>query len=270
MIQNLLSGETIQSTIFIIALKILLILVVGITIIKLVTKYIYSYLDKKDTQQSKTVKSVIGSVVKYFTYFFMFTAILSLFNVEVKSIVAFAGFGSVAIGFGAQTFVKDVITGAFILFEEQFRVDDIVQIDEFTGRVESIGLRTTVLRNVSNNEVYIIPNGEITTVTNKTKDFQKVHLVFKLKYTGEPEDVKNLVIKSLATFNKDERLLSLISANVFYDSLEPVLNVNVSCSVLNNQAYGVKNDMTNVLIKMFQEEGLEQAYPSLLNYINKR
>lgn len=269
-ITKLLSGETVQSVIFIVILKIILIIIIGTLVIKLFTKYVNNYLDKKNTQQSKTVKSVIGSLIKYFTYFFMFTAILSLFNVEMKSIIAFAGIGSVAIGFGAQTFVKDVITGAFILFEEQFRVDDIVEIEGYVGRVESIGLRTTVIRNVVNNEVYIIPNGEITTVTNKTRDFQKVSVIFRLKYEGEPEAMKDLVLKRVEHYNTDDRLLSKVSANVYYDSTEPVLNVSVSCSVLNNQAYSVKNDITNELVLMFQEAGYEQAYPSLLNFMNKK
>lgn len=269
-LMQLLSQEGWQSKLILIGIKIALILVIGILFVKFLTKYVNRYLDKKNTQQSKTVKTVIGSIIKYSTYFFMFTAILSVLGGEAKSIFALAGVGSVAIGFGAQTFIKDVITGAFILFEEQFRVDDIVEIEGYVGRVEAIGLRTTIIRNVSNNEVYIIPNGEITTVTNKTKDFQKVHVIFKLNYTGSLDAVNELVMKTVEPYNKDERLLSKVSTSVFYDSTEPVLNVSVNCSVLNNQAYSVKNDMTNDLIQMFKEHDLEQAYPNLLNYINRK
>ena len=258
-ISNFLNGETWESNIVSKLFKIGLILIIGFLIIKVLTKYVYRYLDKKDSQQSKTIKTVVGSLIKYVTYFFMITTILGLLGItSLASItVAVAGVGSVAIGFGAQTFVKDVITGAFILMEEQFQVDDVVNIEGFMGKVEAIGLRTTTLRNVMNNEVYIIPNGEIKIVTNKTKDFQKVSISFRLKYQDDLESIRVLVRNSLKDYEKDDRILAPLVVNVNADSLEPVINVNVNCPVKNNQAYSVRNDLTNDLTKLFYEHDLE-------------
>lgn len=267
---TIFSGETFQSQVIIFVIKLALILLIGTLVIRVFTKYVYNYLDKKNTQQSKTIKSVLGSIIKYLTYFFMFTAILALFNVETKGIIGILGVGSVAIGLGAQTFIKDVITGGFILFEEQFQVDDMVDINGCIGRVEEIGLRTTILRNVSNNEVYIIPNGEITVVINKTKDFQKANVLFKLKYDGDLNIVKDLVVKTVERYNGDSRLLSEVSVNVFYDSVEPVLNVAVNCAVENNQAYSVKNDLTNDLIQVFNDHDLKLMNQSLLTVLTQK
>ena len=267
-ISNFLNGETWESNIVSKLFKIGLILIIGFLIIKVLTKYVYRYLDEKDSQQCNTIKTVVGSLIKYVTYFFMITTILGLLEItSLASItVAVAGVGSVAIGFGAQTFVKDVITGAFILMEEQFQVDDVVNIEGFMGKVEAIGLRTTTLRNVMNNEVYIIPNGEIKIVTNKTKDFQKVSISFRLKYQDDLESIRVLVRNSLKDYEKDDRILAPLVVNVNADSLEPVINVNVNCPVKNNQAYSVRNDLTNDLTKLFYDHDLEIALPlHLLN-----
>jgi moderate conductance mechanosensitive channel len=91
--------------------------------------------------------------------------ILGQFNIDLAPLLAGAGVVGLAIGFGAQSLVKDVITGFFIIFEDQFAVGDVVQIGTFKGTVEEIGLRITRVRSWTG-EIYIIPNGTIAQVTN--------------------------------------------------------------------------------------------------------
>ncbi|KAI7262573.1 hypothetical protein KC345_g9394 [Hortaea werneckii] len=91
--------------------------------------------------------------------------ILSVFQFDLKPLLAGAGVVGLAIGFGAQSLVKDVITGFFIIFEDQFAVGDVIQTGTYKGTVEMIGLRTTRLLS-STGEVHIIPNGTIVNVTN--------------------------------------------------------------------------------------------------------
>lgn len=259
-IMTFLSSDSLSARLLILVGKIGLILGVGTLIIKIVTKYVHEYLDKHDTQHAKTVRTVLISFTKYLTYFFMITAILSLFGVNVLSIMAVAGIGSVAIGFGAQTFVKDVISGAFILLEEQYQVDDLVTLNGFTGRVEAIGLRTTTLRNITNNEVYIIPNGSILSVTNKTKDFQKVTLLFHLDYVEDLDKLKKLVSAGVSELNGDKRLLSNVFVNVYADNQDPLTNVSVTCNVLNNESFSVSNDLSDITTKVFHDNNYKQVY----------
>jgi small conductance mechanosensitive channel len=91
--------------------------------------------------------------------------ILNQFGIRLEPILAGAGVVGLAIGFGAQSLVKDVITGFFIIFEDQFAVGDIVQIGTYKGTVEEIGLRVTKLKSWTG-EVHFIPNGTINQVTN--------------------------------------------------------------------------------------------------------
>ena len=123
---------------------------------------------KFDERKYKTLKTICSSVIKYIIFFIIICMIFNLFNIDIKSILALAGVGSVTIGLAAQNIIKDFITGVLILFEGQFAVGDEVIIADKTGIVESITTRTTTLRG-KDGELYIIPNGEIKIVTNKSK-----------------------------------------------------------------------------------------------------
>ncbi|MCL2699502.1 MAG: mechanosensitive ion channel family protein [Defluviitaleaceae bacterium] len=116
-------------------------------------------------KRADTLAGVLVSLSKYALGFIGVCAILNVFHVPIASVLAVAGVGGLAIGFGAQSLVKDFITGFFILFEGQFGVGDIVSIAGKTGTVEALGLRTTYLRSFDG-DAHIIPNSQIMLVTN--------------------------------------------------------------------------------------------------------
>jgi moderate conductance mechanosensitive channel len=119
-----------------------------------------------DDKKARTIGAVLKSILKYTVYFlgigFILTEIFGTISLTLASI------GGVAIGFGSQSLVKDVINGFFILFEDQFAVGDFINIDSKSGVVESIELRVTKLRDF-NGDLHIIPNGMITQVTNHSR-----------------------------------------------------------------------------------------------------
>ncbi|MDV2887601.1 mechanosensitive ion channel, partial [Alkalihalophilus pseudofirmus] len=98
-------------------------------------------------------------------YFIALMMVLSVFGIDAKALIAGAGVVGLAVGFGALSLVKDVISGFFIIFEDQFSVGDHIRVGEFEGNVETIGLRTTKLKSWTG-ELHILPNGNITEVTN--------------------------------------------------------------------------------------------------------
>ena len=114
--------------------------------------------------------------------------IISELGVDIGPILASAGIAGLAVGFGAQSLVKDVISGFFILFEDQYGVGDVVKIGDFSGVVERMTLRVTVLRNLEG-QVHVIPNGNIHTVTVMTKEWARavVDVTVSLK-----EDLSNV------------------------------------------------------------------------------
>lgn len=126
-----------------------------------------------------TVGKLLKNTVSYIIYFIMSLLILAELGISLGPLLAGAGIAGVAIGFGAQSIVKDVITGFFIVIEDQFAVGDTIQTGSFKGVVEVIGLRTT--RIVSENgEVHIIPNSAINQVTNYSINKSKLSVALEL------------------------------------------------------------------------------------------
>ena len=151
-------------------LGIILIIIIAKLVLKYGNKLIDHLLIKSDvnnlsTRRSKTLQMLLKSVIRYTIYFFAVMIILSILNIPITSILAGAGIVGVALGFGAQTLVEDVINGFFILFEDQFGVGDYVETAGVEGVVEQIGLRTTYIKTFGGEE-HIIPNGQIRQVSN--------------------------------------------------------------------------------------------------------
>ena len=112
---------------------------------------------KIEKKRTNTLVSTLKKVIRYIMILIGIIMILELFGINTTSIIATAGIGGLAIGFGAQSLVKDVITGFFILIEDQYSVGDYVQISDMDGIVEELDLRVTKLRAFSG-EIYIIPD----------------------------------------------------------------------------------------------------------------
>src|SRR5699024_3861621 len=116
------------------------------------------------SRREQTLKNLLKNVLSY-TIVFIVMMILDTFHVPIKTMLAGAGVVGLAIGFGAQSLVRDVIAGFFIIFEDQYSVGDYIETDMIEGDVEVIGLRTTKLRSYYG-QTYVIPNGKIEIVTN--------------------------------------------------------------------------------------------------------
>ena len=116
-------------------------------------------------RRQNTLLKLLQNVLTYVVYFSAIIAILTTFGIKVAGLLAGAGIVGLAVGFGAQSLVKDVITGFFIIFEDQFAVGDQVQIGTANGIVQEIGLRTTKVKSYTG-ELHIIPNGSILVVIN--------------------------------------------------------------------------------------------------------
>lgn len=155
------------------AIKVVMVIVIGRISISIINRIIENFFKlypklKKDEKKSVTLSGILKSIVKYTVYIIMVISALNVLGIPTAPLLATAGLGGLAIGFGAQSLVKDVFTGFFILFEDQYGVGDYVTIGSMTGTVEDIGLRITKIR-AFNGDVHIIPNGEVKTVTNHSR-----------------------------------------------------------------------------------------------------
>jgi small-conductance mechanosensitive channel len=121
-------------------------------------------------QRAKTIGSVLKSLTTLVTYGIAFLMILQQFAINITPIIASAGVLGVAIGFGAQSLVRDFLSGVFMMLEDQYGVGDVIDAGQATGTVEAVGLRVTTLRDV-NGTVWYVRNGEIVRIGNSSQGF---------------------------------------------------------------------------------------------------
>lgn len=152
-----------------------------------------------DEGRAKTIRSLVESVVFYVVWFIAGIMILDSLGINTASLLAAAGVAGLAIGFGAQNLVKDVVSGFFILFENQFQVGDYVTTANVSGYVERTGLRTTAIRGFGG-ELHIIPNGEMRQVTNHMGPKMRVLVYVSIAHD---EDVDRAVAVLNETFEQE-------------------------------------------------------------------
>jgi moderate conductance mechanosensitive channel len=156
-------------------LVILILMLIGLRMAKVLSTRIFLVFGKRedDLEFEKRAKT-LGSVVRYVLNLTIISValimILGELHINIAPVLATAGIVGVAVGFGAQTLVQDVISGFFILLDDQIRVGDVVEIAGKSGLVENVDLRMTTLRDISGN-VHYIRHGKIDVVTNMTKDY---------------------------------------------------------------------------------------------------
>ena len=134
-------------------------------------------------QRAETLRHIIRSVSKVVIFVIALVLIAEELGYDTSTVLAGFGIVGLAVGFGAQSLVKDVISGFFILLEDQYGVGDVVRIGDFTGVVEHMTLRSTVLRNVEG-QVHVVPNGNIQHVTVMTKEWARAVLDVTVRHDG--------------------------------------------------------------------------------------
>lgn len=180
-------------------------------LMKIILSVIRKFLNKRvlighydDISQERRIDTIITSmysVIRSIFYFFFAMIILDMFNVDTKSILATAGVGGVAIGFGAQSLIKDFISGFFILQENSYSEGDHVIINDREGLVERLGLRTTILKDWDGT-IHTIPNGDISTISNKNKCAQWVNVPVEIAYEEDIDNALKVLTEMCEELNK--------------------------------------------------------------------
>jgi len=160
-----------------------------------------------DSQRAKTLGEVLKSVLKYSVYFMGIAIIVSNLFPGILSL-AFASIGGIAVGLGAQSLIKDIINGFFILFENQFGVGDHVTLGNFSGIVKSIGIRTTVISDFTG-DIHFISNGTINGVTNHSRNNIRFTVDVNISYEQDIEKVIDVIKTTCEDFKvKNEEYIS--------------------------------------------------------------
>ena len=142
--------------------------------------------------KDETSRSIIASVVSYIGYFIAVGVFLSILGLDITQILAAAGVVGIAIAFGAQTMVKDLLAGLLIWGEKSITIGDVITVNDLSGTVEAMSIRTTTIRNFNGN-VYIIPNGDIRAITNMSRGFKRAIVNVPCPYEENQERLVAMV-----------------------------------------------------------------------------
>lgn len=235
-ISNLLVNDDLWSGIGITLLRIILMLIVGKLLVwilhKSINKIVLEQLNVRHANQRRritTIGKLMKNTVSYTIYFVVGLLVLSELGISLGPLLAGAGIAGIAIGFGAQSLVKDVITGFFIVLEDQFAVGDLVSTGKFKGKVEVIGMRTTRLIN-DKGEVHIVPNSLITEITNFSLHSAKVTLDIAIAYQGNLHYIMQ-VVKHCAETLEHEKIIGQpdVLGIQQFDKDEIIMRIEVQC-----------------------------------------
>jgi small conductance mechanosensitive channel len=188
--------------------------------------------------------------------------ILNEIGIAIGPILATAGIGGLAVGFGAQTLVKDVLAGFFLLVEDRIRVGDIVQIGTRSGIVEAIRLRTLQLRDEAGN-IHVIPNGAVDVVTNMTRDFSRWVCELRVPYATDLDRLFSLLREASEDLQKDPAFANLVLAPIEILGIDSIGgNVVVVKSRITTQAgkqWKVGRELNRRLKQRFDAAGIQMA-----------
>ena len=217
-------------------------------------------------QQMRTLASVIYSVGVFVVFFFALMQLLSTFGVDMRPLLASAGIAGLAIGFGAQTLVKDVLNGFFILVENQYDLGDVVRIAGVKGTVEDMTMRRTILRD-ADGTLHVIPNSEIKIVSNMTRDWAQVSLHVPAAYDENSDRVILLLQEVGKELRNDPRFADMIVADPEVPGIERVAGGEVDYLMLvktlpGSAQYTVSRELRRRIKERFEKEGIRSATPA--------
>ncbi len=221
----------------------------------------------RDQEFQKRIKT-LGSVVRYLLVVAILAVasvmVLKEIGIEVGPVLAAAGIVGLAVGFGAQALVQDVISGFFILLEDQIRVGDVVQIGDKGGLVERITLRMVVLRDLAGN-VHYIRNGQIQVLTNMTKEFSFAVFDIGVAYREDIDEVVAVVREADEELRRDPQFkddilepIEILGLDKFSESAV-IIKARTKTKPIRQWAVG--RAFNRILKRKFDERGISIPYP---------
>ncbi len=259
-------------------LTILLIFIIAKIILYLLNKIIkrsFTPLKKSKNYQMKiqranTLIPLLQNISRYVIYFIASAMALKKFGVDTTAIIASAGVVGLAVGFGAQSFVKDVISGAFIFFEGTVSVGDTITVGEHSGTVEAINLRNIHLRKFSG-ELRVIPNGEVSNFGNFNKGFMRAVVEVGVAYEQDVEKGMKALEKIADKWveeNKDIVLEPPVVQGInSLGSSDVVLRIAIKVKTTTH--WGAERELKRRIKNEFDKTGIEIPFPRQVIYLRK-
>jgi moderate conductance mechanosensitive channel len=217
-------------------------------------------------RREETLSKLLDSILSYVVYFIAFMMILSVLTIDVKALLAGAGIVGLAVGFGAQNLVKDIISGFFIIFEDQFSVGDHIRIGQFEGNVETIGLRTTKIKSWTG-EVHILPNGSIVQVTNFSLNNSLAIVDIGIAYGEDIEKAESVIEELLVKMPEKYEQLIKAPELLGIQTMGPTeIVLRIVAETLPMQQASIARSIRKDIKLHLDQNGIETPYPRLVMY----
>jgi len=196
--------------------------------------------------------------------------ILSSLGIDIAPLIAGAGVIGLAIGFGSQTLVKDIIAGIFFLIDDAFRVGDYVEAGTAKGSVAQIGLRSMKLRH-PRGQVFTIPFGDLKTVTNFSRDYIITKLDFRVRYDADLEKIRKVIKKINKELMQDEAIkrvmLSDIKSQGIREIQDSAMIMRVKFKTVPGEQFVIRREVFHRVQKAFRDSGIEFAHRNVTVYL---
>ena len=221
-----------------------------------------------------TLISVFISAGRILIIIVVILMILSELDISITPILASLGVASLAVGFGAQYLIRDFIAGMFIIWENQYRVGDVIRIADTAGLVEQVSLRKTVLRDLDG-ILHHVPNGEIKVASNFTRHWARAHLNISVAYKEDLDRVMSILKKIWEELAEDptwgqliiSKTPSFLRVDNFGDS---GIVIKLAGETLPIRQWDVMGELRRRIKRVFDEEGIEIPWPHVKLYFGER
>jgi small conductance mechanosensitive channel len=224
-------------------------------------------------KRSRTISNVITSTIGIMIGIVVLFTILAEVGINIGPALASLGILGLAISFGAQSLIKDLINGIFILVENQYGVGDVIRVGDIAGLVEEVNLRRTILRDLDG-AVHYIPNNEINIVTNLTKEYSRVNMNVSVAYKEDLDKVIkiiNRVCSNLAD-DKDWKDKIIKSPQVLRVNAlgESGIEIKIVGDTLPLAQWDIMGELRKRIKKEFDKENIEIPFPHMKVYFANR
>lgn len=215
-----------------------------------------------DEKKADTLSELLKSITKYVLYFIIIVFwIFPTVGFDRTTVISFTGVAGVALGFGAQSLVKDVISGFFILFEDQFSVGDYIEVDGVSGFVEAIGLRVTKLRDFTG-DIHIVPNGSIVRVTNKSRGNMRALVDTSIAYEEDVDKAIGIIKKVCTDMKKDfNEIVEGPEVLGVTDISEEGIVIRVIAKTLPMKQWNIEMEMRKRIMYALENKKIKMPYP---------
>jgi len=192
--------------------------------------------------------------------------VLRQLDIDITPVLTGAGIAGLAVGFGAQTLVRDVLSGFFLIFEDQIRVGDVAVVNGQSGLVEEVNLRTLVLRD-EKGAVHIFPNGEVKTLANLSKDFSYYVITVSVEFDADIDRAIDAMQEAAAIVMRDSRLAPFILEPLEVlgvDAFEPgQLVVKARIKTIPLKQWVVGRELRKQIARVFSARGIKMPTPHM-------